>query len=134
MTTEARPITPPAPRELASDEAQSRAPAQGETVPNPELGTPFLADDDSARARARWQRIQAEFVDDPRKSVGEAHELVGDLMQRIVEAFATEREELERQWSKGDDVSTEELRLCLQRYRGFFSRLLPVTELENRRD
>lgn len=87
--------------------------------------TPYLTNQTSTHATERWQRVQATFVDDPRKSVAEAHELVGDLVQRIVDAFAQERNELERQWSKGDSVSTEDLRVCLQRYRAFFSRLLP---------
>jgi len=87
--------------------------------------TPYLNDQASSQANERWRRVQAEFVDDPRKSVAEAHELVGDLMQRIVDSFAQERKQLEGQWSKGDNVSTEDLRVCLQRYRAFFSRLLP---------
>jgi hypothetical protein len=87
--------------------------------------TPYLPDQTSAQAHEKWQRIQAEFVDDPRKSVAGAHQLVGEVVQRIVDAFAQERSDLERQWSKGGDVSTEDLRICLQRYRAFFSRLLP---------
>ena len=76
----------------------------------------------------RWQQIQAEFVDDPRKAVGDAHKLVGVLVQRIVDEFTRERNELESQWSKGGDVSTEDLRVCLQHYREFFARLLPTAE------
>lgn len=92
---------------------------------SPERGPNYLEAEDSAQANERWQRIQTDFVDDPRKSVAEAHELVGELTQRIVDAFAKERSDLERQWSEGDSVSTEDLRVCLQRYRTFFSRLLP---------
>jgi len=99
----------------AGDSAESRTTAE----------TPYLAEQDSGVANERWQRIQATFVDDPRKSVSEAHQLVGELTQRIVDAFAKERDDLEHQWSKGDSVSTEDLRVCLQRYRAFFSRLLP---------
>lgn len=80
----------------------------------------------SSQVNERWSRVQAQFVDDPQKSVAEAHELVGELVQRIVDSFTQERNDLERQWSKGDDVSTEDLRVCLQRYRAFFSRLLPT--------
>jgi hypothetical protein len=65
-------------------------------------------------------------VDDPRRAVDEANELVGELMQRIVQRFGEERAALEGQWSRGDDVSTEDLRVCLQSYRAFFSRLLPA--------
>lgn len=81
MTTESQIITPPAPRETSSDEDQSLAPAEGEAVPTSEVRTQFLPDDASTNAGERWQRIQAEFVDDPRRSVGEAHELVGELMR-----------------------------------------------------
>jgi hypothetical protein len=105
--------------------SQSTAPAEGERVPNAGFGTPNLPEHDSAQASERWQHIQAEFVDDPRKAVGDAHQLVGDLVQRIVDGFTRERSELEAQWSKGDSVSTEDLRVCLQHYREFFSRLLP---------
>ena len=74
----------------------------------------------------RWQDIQAKFVDEPRSSVAEANTLVGDLMERLVRGFDEERGRLESQWDRGDEVSTEELRLTLQRYRGFFGRLLDV--------
>jgi hypothetical protein len=45
-------------------------------------------------------------------------------MKRLAESFAAERERLEAQRGRGEDVSTEDLRIALQRYRGFFQRLL----------
>jgi hypothetical protein len=33
---------------------------------------------------------------------------------------------LEKRWGQGDSVSTEDLRLALQRYRSFFDRLLKL--------
>jgi hypothetical protein len=45
-------------------------------------------------------------------------------MRRLAEGFAAERENLEQQWGRGEDVSTEDLRIALQRYRDFFQRLL----------
>jgi hypothetical protein len=47
-------------------------------------------------------------------------------MQRLAEVFADERGKLEGQWSRGDDVSTEDLRIALRRYRSFFDRLLSM--------
>ena len=88
----------------------------------------YLPEQAGSQASERWQRIQTEFVDDPRKSVSEAHELVSELMQRIVDTFTHEKDELEQQWSKGGSVSTEDMRVCLQRYRSFFTRLLPLGE------
>jgi len=86
----------------------------------------YLRQDAQAEMNSRWQEVQTEFVDDPRKSVAHAHQLVSDAVQRIVDTFTEERNQLERQWSEGEDVSTEDLRVCLQRYRAFFTRLLPL--------
>ncbi len=84
----------------------------------------LLPADANADFQRRWEELQAGFVDDPRRTVDQADELVAQVMQRVAEGFATEREQLERQWSSGDDVSTEDLRVALQRYRSFFRRLL----------
>jgi len=65
-------------------------------------------------------------VDEPRKSVENADSLVAAAIKRLAEIFARERSSLEQQWAQGGDVSTEDLRLALQRYRSFFDRLLSV--------
>src|SRR5947207_1950561 len=78
------------------------------------------------RFRDRWDEIQTGFVDDPRRTVEQADHLVAEVMKRLAEVFADERAHLERQWSKGDDASTEDLRITLRRYRSFFTRLLSV--------
>jgi sarcosine oxidase delta subunit len=115
------------------DSVDAAAPARPAVAANTatsdaDLGTSYLPDQTSTQASERWQHIQSEFVDDPRKTVAEAHQLVSELMQRIVDTFAQQRAELERQWTEGDSVSTEDLRICLQRYRAFFSRLLPSVD------
>jgi hypothetical protein len=74
----------------------------------------------------RWNEIQARFVDEPRGSVQEANALVSDLMDRLVSGFSEQRARLEGQWERGDDVTTEDLRMVLMRYRSFFGRLLEV--------
>jgi hypothetical protein len=84
----------------------------------------LLPDDQGRRFIERWQAIQASFVDEPRQSVEQADALVADLMQRLAAGFSSERERLEGQWDRGDDVSTEDLRVALTRYRSFFDRLL----------
>ena len=85
---------------------------------------PLLPADQSDRFTSRWEEIQAGFVDEPRQSVEQADALVADLMQRLASSFANERKQLESQWDQGDDVSTEDLRVALTRYRSFFERLL----------
>jgi hypothetical protein len=72
----------------------------------------------------RWETIQSRFVDEPRAAVAEADELVSETMRLLADTFAQERARLETDWNRGEDVSTEDLRVALQRYRSFFSRLL----------
>jgi hypothetical protein len=76
--------------------------------------------------RSRWDSIQTGFVDEPRTAVEKADSLVASVVQRIAEQFAGERAQLEKQWDSGDNVSTEDLRQALKRYRAFFDRLLSV--------
>jgi hypothetical protein len=76
--------------------------------------------------RNRWNEVQAAFVDEPRRAVEQADGLVASAMKRLAEVFAEERSKLEQQWDRGDNVSTEELRVALQRYRSFFHRLLAI--------
>ena len=85
---------------------------------------PLLADDNAQSFRQRWDDLQAGFVDHPREVVQEADDLVGKLMQEISTGFSERRSSLEAQWEQGDDVSTEDLRIALTRYRSFFNRLL----------
>ncbi|MFG2891209.1 hypothetical protein [Streptomyces sp. NPDC048248] len=73
---------------------------------------------------SRWQRIQSEFVDDPREAVGAADTLVAEVMQALAATFSQHKQGLEGQWHRGEEVATEELRVALQQYRSFFNRLL----------
>jgi len=75
---------------------------------------------------SRWSEIQTGFVDEPRRAVQQADALVSDVINRIADSFGRERTQLEQQWDRGGDVSTEDLRVALQRYRSFFSRLLTL--------
>jgi len=45
-------------------------------------------------------------------------------MKRVVSTLSAQRTDLERRWASDDDVSTEDLRVALMRYRSFFERLL----------
>ena len=84
----------------------------------------LLEDGELQSITTRWKDIQAEFVDEPEQAVQEADALVAELMQRLAAMFATERAELEKRWAGGHQVSTEDLRQGLRRYRSFFERLL----------
>jgi hypothetical protein len=87
---------------------------------------PLFSTEEAKDFRARWDAIQVNFVDEPRQVVEQADSLVAVAMKRLAEMFAAERARLEGQWDRGDNVSTEDLRLALQRYRSFFGRILSV--------
>ena len=87
---------------------------------------PLFSQEEAGTLRARWDAIQVGFVDEPRRAVEEADSLVAAAMKRLAEQFAEERSRLEGQWDRGGDVSTEDLRVALRRYRSFFGRLLAV--------
>ncbi|HLJ47390.1 MAG TPA: hypothetical protein VKU01_15340 [Bryobacteraceae bacterium] len=91
------------------------------------LGTaPLFSSDEAMNLRSRWEKIQVGFVDEPRKAVEEADELVDTVVQRLTEIFSNERSRMEHDWDKGETISTEDLRVALRRYRSFFDRLLSV--------
>jgi hypothetical protein len=115
------PTTDPA---VAGLRPSGQQPQGGRPATNAAAETPLLSNSELSDLRLQWSNIQAEFVDEPRRSVQQADQLVATAMQRLAEGFANERATLEKQWDSGDQVSTEELRVALQRYRAFFGRLL----------
>jgi hypothetical protein len=110
----------------AQEEPDSPAEAEPDDAfdAHAETDTPLLPSDASSEFEERWRQIQTNFVDEPRAAVEEADSLVAELMQRLATSFSETRSQLESQWDQGDDVSTEDLRVALTRYRSFFRRLL----------
>jgi len=100
--------------------ATAAAPARDDAAP------PLFSSGDAKTLRSRWEALQVGFVDEPRRAVEQADSLVAEAIKRLAQVFAEEREKLEHQWDRGDNVSTEDLRVALQRYRAFFGRLLSV--------
>ncbi len=93
---------------------------------NANQAAPLFPNNELDDLRNRWSGVQTAFVDEPRRAVEQADSLVASTMKRLAEVFAEERAKLEKQWDRGDDVSTEDLRIALQRYRSFFQRLLAI--------
>ena len=114
-------VSPAEPEVSATQDDADRARAGAEDID--EAGS-LLPEGEESDFQRRWEEIQTRFVDDPRQAVEDADALVAGVMQRIAEGFAQARDGLEGQWSRGEDVGTEELRVALQRYRAFFRRLL----------
>ena len=127
MTAAARPMTEPPMATAGATEPSESSPAtakRGET--SPADASPLFPAGEATTFRTRWIEVQTGFVDEPRHAVEQADGLVAEMMQRLATVFADERSKLEQQWSRGDDISTEDLRVALQRYRSFFDRLLSV--------
>jgi uncharacterized protein YjbI with pentapeptide repeats len=74
---------------------------------------------------ARWDEVKGEFVDEPRQAVARADALVGELLDELGQLFTQQRRGIEQDLDN-DEVSTEDLRVALRRYRSFFDRLLSV--------
>ena len=88
--------------------------------------TMLFRPEEAGQFRTRWTDVQGAFVDSPRSAVERADSLVAETMKRLAEMVSEERAKLEAQWDQGDNVTTEDLRVALQRYRAFFDRLLNI--------
>jgi hypothetical protein len=113
------------PSDIAGAVTTSRPPSEGRPQPQPQME--LFPNEELAGYRTRWEAIQTGFVDEPRAAVEQADALVSQVVTRLTEVFARERSTLEGQWTKGDNVSTEDLRIALTRYRSFFHRLLSMS-------
>jgi hypothetical protein len=121
------PLEPPAkPKLVKSLEPEAHEPESLDKAAAVAEPMPLFSESEMEDFRAQWSTIQTGFVDEPRRTVEGADKLVAALMQRLAEGFANERSGLEKQWDRGDNVSTEDLRVALQRYRSFFDRLLKL--------
>ncbi len=114
------------PRAVASERKIAERNVATEATSHADDSTPLFPSGELDGLRTRWKEIQTAFVDEPRKAVEQADGLVAQAMKRLAEVFAQERSKLEGQWDRGDNVSTEDLRIALQRYRTFFQRLLSI--------
>jgi hypothetical protein len=119
--------------DIARTMAAATAPPAHETQPQAQ-GTgpsdgrpmPIFAGTEASGYRTQWDAIQTGFVDEPHRAVEEADALVALVIKRLSEVFADERATLEHQWGRGNEISTEDLRLALRKYRSFFERLLSL--------
>jgi hypothetical protein len=110
-----------------ADAAPTAVPEEPE--PTPDASTQedvpqLLTSEEEEGFRTRWQEIQNRFVDDPREAVHDADGLVADVMQTLAATFSQHKQDLEGQWSQGEEADTESLRMALRKYRSFFNRLL----------
>lgn len=122
--SEAAPASRPGASASRTNVAASQSPSSTPQAPDARSNGALFAEDELRDFRGRWDQVQTSFVDEPRHAVEQADTLVATVVKRIAEQFAEERAKLEKQWDSGDNVSTEDLRQGLKRYRAFFDRLL----------
>ena len=91
-----------------------------------EDAAPLLSASQTGGLRSRWQDVQLMFVDDPKCAVERADQLVAEAIKSLAEGFAQDRRGLEQRWNNRENVSTEDLRVVIRRYRAFFERVLAV--------
>jgi hypothetical protein len=115
-------------KQVGDDESHKSTPRFEETdaANEEERPVPLFPRDVAADFRGQWDSIQIGFVDDPRNAVERADELVAQVMKRLAETFARERDTLEKQLNQSESASTENLRVALTSYRSFFKRLLSL--------
>jgi len=109
---------------------------QGTTGPGPTgqgataTPDPLWPDAEVARFEGRWREVQLGFVDDPRHAADEARSLLDEVVDRLTQAIADRRRELDS-WRDGggngrggDD--TEAMLAAVRRYRRLMDQLLAV--------
>jgi hypothetical protein len=109
--------------ETTQDDVVQQKPAETQ---QDEGAAPLFTGEEVDRFRTEWRGLQSDFVDSPRDAVQHADQLVAQVMQSLATTFADHKKSLEGQWSKGEQVETEELRVALRQYRAFFDKLLTV--------
>jgi len=126
-TTEDQQVASPAtPVEDSVEDSSAQEVGLSTQAPDSSTDDALFAGGELSGLRSRWDEVQSGFVDDPRDSVQKADGLVSDVVDQLTTGFSKARTQLEERWARGEDASTEDLRLALKRYREFFERLLAV--------
>jgi len=120
----ARPDTDTVATERTDTSISTQRPGEGDISEAP--GALLFSAENGEKLRDQWDSAQTTFVDDPRAAVERADHLVVETIQILSTSFTQERSRIEEQWARGENVSTEDLRVALQRYRSFFDRLLSI--------
>ena len=79
----------------------------------------------TAELQERWLAIQSDFVDDPRRSVASAADLVTEAIDTLVAEIKERDVSLRGTWDSSN-ADTEVLRNALRDYRSFLDRLVAL--------
>lgn len=111
--------------ESTEDDGGARRASGDDSQAAEQKNATLIAPDRAREYQGRWTELKGEFVDEPRRAVRGANELVGEVLDELEALFRRQRDELERDLDN-EEASTEDLRLALGRYRSFFDRLLTI--------
>ncbi len=103
-------------------------PAADQPAPSPQDVRPeeFFPPDRREQLKGTWLDIQSAFIDEPGRAVRNADGLVKEILGAVSQKFESARHGLEAEWNRGEQASTEALRIALQRHRALFDRLLSL--------
>ena len=101
----------------AVDGPDGAAPVQDEREPS--LGPDRVAD-----LRRRWGAVQAGFVDDPRRAVEVADDIVAEAVSALQAAIDDRRRAVAAPWRDEPGASTDALLAAFHAYRAVFDRVL----------
>lgn len=98
------------------------APSRSEPPMTPQSGTALVDRGSMVEFDRRWNAVQADFVEDPRRAVGEAGNLLAELMEHVAKNLRQRRTELDR--NRANETDTEAMRLEMRRYRELMNRMV----------
>jgi hypothetical protein len=87
-----------------------------------ELGPGFMGE--TSELHRRWEAVQASFVDDPRRAVEQADEMVSVAVAALQAYIEQQREDLAETWRGEQQASTDALLTAFQCYRELFEGVL----------
>jgi hypothetical protein len=87
-----------------------------------ELGPGFMGE--TSELHRRWEGVQASFVDDPRRAVEHADEMVSVAVAALQAHIEQRREDLAETWRGEQQASTDALLTAFQSYRELFEGVL----------
>lgn len=111
---------------LRNEPIVEKVPAEGHISTRDGDPKPLFESHEAEQLRIHWLEIQSRFVDNPNACLKDADELIAHVTENIISTLSDKRRTLQGQWQSGDQVSTEDLRFALKRYRSFFNRLLSL--------
>jgi hypothetical protein len=119
----------PAAAALPGEQPSDEAPGGGETPAVEDAGA-LLPSAETYRLRIRWREVQLGFVDDPRRAVDDAAELVSLAVDRVASLLRDQVGALNDDGARGDadggEPDTERLRILMRRYHALLDRMLAV--------